>query len=229
MTTAASAGAAEDPRRGEPRPGETQGGGRLRESFRQHVRDAILAAARELAIERGWDTIPMAEVASRAGVSRPTLYKQFGSKSGLAEAFISAEVGRFLVPAVQALNDPDADIETRLTNSVTAVLLEGERNEVLRAALARQATGESELLRLLTVQAGPIQVAVWFAFGEATTSAYPNVPVSEVQLVVDAVARYTISALLLPGAAPKDMARTIVAMGAAHLGRLERQALRDKA
>ena len=50
------------------------------------TRSRILAAARELAVEKGFDAFTVEKVAVEAGVSRMTVYYQFGSKQELLEA-----------------------------------------------------------------------------------------------------------------------------------------------
>jgi AcrR family transcriptional regulator len=50
------------------------------------TRSRILAAARDLAVEKGFDEFTVEKVADQAGVSRMTVYYQFGSKQELLEA-----------------------------------------------------------------------------------------------------------------------------------------------
>ena len=63
---------------------------------RQLLRDTLLDAMRELIAEREWGQISMAEVARAAGVSRQTLYKEFGTRQEFAQAFVLREADRFL-------------------------------------------------------------------------------------------------------------------------------------
>jgi AcrR family transcriptional regulator len=51
-------------------------------------RAAILASARELIAERGYDAVTVRELAQRCRVSVPTLYNQFGDKDGVLRAAI---------------------------------------------------------------------------------------------------------------------------------------------
>ena len=44
---------------------------------------AILAAARELLAERGWDGMTLGDVAARAGVAKTTLYRRWPGKAEL--------------------------------------------------------------------------------------------------------------------------------------------------
>lgn len=52
------------------------------------TRTRILDAARELAADAGFSRLTMESVAERAGVSRLTIYYQFGSKADLLEALL---------------------------------------------------------------------------------------------------------------------------------------------
>ncbi len=67
-----------------------------RDIARQHLRDTIIDAARDLTIAHGWDNVRMAQVATKTGVSRQTVYNEFDSKAGLAEALAQREAERFI-------------------------------------------------------------------------------------------------------------------------------------
>jgi AcrR family transcriptional regulator len=49
----------------------------------RRTREAIVAAARELFVERGYEGASLADVAARAGVARPTVVAAFGTKPGI--------------------------------------------------------------------------------------------------------------------------------------------------
>lgn len=65
----------------------------LRERKRQQVHEAISAAAITLFLERGFDEVPVAEVAAAAGISKPTLFKYFPTKEDLVLHRISDHQG----------------------------------------------------------------------------------------------------------------------------------------
>ncbi|MEU8037461.1 TetR family transcriptional regulator [Streptosporangium sp. NPDC049078] len=65
----------------------------LRERKRRQVHEAISAAAIALFLERGFDEVPVAEVAAAAGVSKPTLFKYFPTKEDLVLHRISDHQG----------------------------------------------------------------------------------------------------------------------------------------
>ena len=55
-----------------------------------HADDAILAAARELLVEVGFERMTVTDVAARAGVGRPTVYRRYASKEELVAASVEA-------------------------------------------------------------------------------------------------------------------------------------------
>lgn len=119
-------------------------------------RRAILDAACDLFLERGYDGVTMNEVVRRAGGSLATVYRCFGSKEGLFDAMIeevSAEITAPLL-AEELGNRPVADALQRVGERFLERLLapdalawhrvcvaEGPKHPGLRAALFRTGPG----------------------------------------------------------------------------------------
>jgi AcrR family transcriptional regulator len=77
--------------------------------------DRILDAALEAATVHGVTRTSMSDVADRAAISRPTLYKRFGSKDELVAAVVAREANRMIrqvLDAVAPVDDPTEAIET---------------------------------------------------------------------------------------------------------------------
>ncbi len=77
--------------------------------------ETILLAAFDVFIERGYEGATMLEIATRARVSKLTLYAHFADKEGLFEALIAWGAGRYTLDfaAIEALAeaDPKAALE----------------------------------------------------------------------------------------------------------------------
>jgi AcrR family transcriptional regulator len=77
----------------------------------QRTRNAIIDVAADLFYAGGLDGTGIAELCARAGISKETLYRHFGSKEGLVQAVLtvrSNRVARWLRDAAQAAGDDPA-------------------------------------------------------------------------------------------------------------------------
>ncbi|MBA0051493.1 TetR/AcrR family transcriptional regulator [Streptomyces sp. AJS327] len=66
------------------------------------ARQSLLEAAHTAVRKQPWTGVRMVDVAARAGVSRQTLYNEFGSKEGLGAALVDGLVQGFLDGAAEA-------------------------------------------------------------------------------------------------------------------------------
>ena len=66
-------------------------------------REQLIAIARELFAERGYDGAAIEEVANRAAVSKPVVYEHFGGKEGLYAVVVDREVTQLLSMMREAL------------------------------------------------------------------------------------------------------------------------------
>lgn len=83
-------------------------------------RSGILAAARALVAEHGPET-SMGKVAEKAGVSRITVYNQFGSKAGLLEALSAGLApGPPGLPSADVATDPGDELRRRIEQACAA-------------------------------------------------------------------------------------------------------------
>ena len=115
------------------------------------ARDALLATARDVVVAGDWERMPLAELASRAGVSRQTLYKEFGSKDGLAQALSAHETEIFLRELATVIESHPDDPVAGTRAAVEHTLRTGADDPLLKSILS-SARGPSELLPLLTTR-----------------------------------------------------------------------------
>lgn len=168
----------------------------VNEAFRRQVRERALEIARRLTVERGWQQVRFVEVADEVGVSRPTMYSEFGSKAGLGRALVLAETTAFMTGIVDVLGGHTTDLAAAAKAALSYTLVTASENPLLHAVLTN--AGDTELLLLLTSQSGPVlPVAVevlssWF--GEY----FPAVPSQLLTELIEALVRLTLSHLIQP-------------------------------
>ncbi|MFD8917091.1 TetR family transcriptional regulator [Streptomyces sp. NPDC059569] len=98
------------------------------------AREALLRSALAALAERPWSAIRMVDVASGAGVSRQTLYNEFGGKDGLARALMRRETDRYL-RGVERLLGERAAAADRLVAVAEWTVGEARARPLLRALL----------------------------------------------------------------------------------------------
>ncbi|NUO42328.1 MAG: TetR/AcrR family transcriptional regulator [Streptomyces sp.] len=120
------------------------------------ARESLLDAAYTALARRPWSAVRMVDVAAAAGVSRQTLYNEFGSKEGLARALVRREADGYLAGVERALAT-HADARDRLTATAEWTAGTARENALVRAML----TGcWSERLPAPTLSAVPSSSAV---------------------------------------------------------------------
>ena len=170
------------------------------EAARTLLRETLFGAMRDELERRAWSEITMSDVAGAAGVSRQTLYKEFGSREEFAQAFVIHVGERFLDQvdaAVRAhLDDPRAAINAALE---TFLRTAGE-DSVIRVLLRDDGTGG--MLPFVTTQGMPVVVFATAKLYETITAGWPEAPPEKAQLLAEALVRLAISYVTAPSEAP---------------------------
>jgi AcrR family transcriptional regulator len=105
---------------------------RLRSERASGTRQRILDAAKELFTARGLEKVTITDIASAAGVSAPTLYALFQSKTGILKAVVERSFfgARYAEIAQQAEKARDPEEILRITASISRIILDTEREEI---------------------------------------------------------------------------------------------------
>jgi AcrR family transcriptional regulator len=173
------------------------------------MRDTILDAAYDLVIARGWSAARMADIAAAVGLSRQTLYNEFGSKDGLAAAVALRETRRFLTGITAVLDEHD-DLRRAVE---AAALFAFERigdNPLLKAALtATDEAGHTDLLPLVTTRSEPLLLASRTALADHLNRHWPALDPEEVTAAAEVAFRLVISHLVVPTDPPEIVAERL--------------------
>ncbi|MCZ9354204.1 TetR/AcrR family transcriptional regulator [Streptomyces mutabilis] len=100
------------------------------------ARESLLDAACTALARRPWSAVRMVDVAAAAGVSRQTLYNEFGNKEGLARALVRREADGYLSGVERALaGDGPGTPRERLTATAEWTVSAARDNALVRAML----------------------------------------------------------------------------------------------
>jgi AcrR family transcriptional regulator len=161
------------------------------------TRDALLDAAYDAVVAGGWPKARMLDVANAAGVSRQTLYNEFGSKDALAQALAMREAERFLDAVDQALTGHTGTPAEAVGVAVATTLGLAADNPLVKAVLTDD-TDAGGLLPFLTTRAEPLFDAARAHISTRLHADWPDLDPAESDLAADVVVRLTISYLVLP-------------------------------
>jgi AcrR family transcriptional regulator len=123
-------------------------------SRKDQRRDAILAVAREVFLEEGYQAASMSAIAARLGGSKATLYTYFPSKEALFEGYIRDQCGRIAADILDFTDgQPVREVLTRFGEAYLDHILSDWAVRMFQIIVA-EARRTPELARLF-FQAGP--------------------------------------------------------------------------
>ncbi|WP_089156991.1 TetR family transcriptional regulator [Micromonospora sp. NBS 11-29] len=164
------------------------------------ARNGIVDAARALTVALGWDGVRMAAVAEAAGVSRQTVYNEFGTKAGLAEALARREVDRFVGEVRAALEEHGADVRAAAFAAIRRTLAAAADNPLIKAILTSARGGSDELLPYLTTRSELVLTESTAALLEWAGCHLPDADPAALAFAADSTVRLVVSHIVLPRA-----------------------------
>jgi AcrR family transcriptional regulator len=174
------------------------------EAARRLLRETLFGAARDELQMRAWSEITMSDVARAAGVSRQTLYKEFGSRDEFAQAFVIHEGERFLDGVESAVREHLDDPRAAIDAALEAFLRTAGEDPLVRVLLSDDGTGG--MLRFVTTQGMPVVVWATARLFEVIRDGWPEAPPDKAQLLAESLVRLAISYITTPSASPEETA-----------------------
>lgn len=180
------------------------------------TRDRILQAGVEAASIHGIARLTVGDVAKRAGVSRPTLYKHFRSKDDLVAAAVAREADR-MVEAV-AVADLPTDPREALATGIRSVLRITREHPLLDRLIR---TEPETLLPLILEDGGAVSLRVRSTIEAILVQRFDPIEPVLLRRYADLVTRLVISyAVNAPDDPPEvvaDIVATVLVDGAGSL------------
>ena len=168
------------------------------------TRERIVAAAVELTTSSGWASVTMARLAEAAGVSRQTVYNEVGSKPVLAETMILEELARFLRVVEDAFDAEPDELTRAIERAVRDVLTYARANPLLHAVVSATHGADTELLPLLTTNAGSLLGVAKEVISARVVPYAPGIDAAHLDPAIDMVVRVVLSHVMQPSGSPEE-------------------------
>jgi AcrR family transcriptional regulator len=171
---------------------------------RRLLRETLFNAARDELQQRSWSEITMADVAAAAGVSRQTLYKEFGSRDEFGQAFVIHEGERFLDIVEAAVREHLDDPRAAINAALETFLRTAGEDPLVRVLLSDDGTGG--MLPFVTTQGMPVVHWATARLAAVIEDGWPQAPVESVRLLAESLVRLAISYVTAPSGSPETTA-----------------------
>ena len=177
------------------------------EASRALLRDSVLDAMRELLLIRDWSAITLSDVARVAGISRQTIYNEFGSRQGLAQGYALRLADR-LVDAIHAALDANVgNIYEAFLAGFRSFFAESASDPLVISLLSGVA--KPDLLQLITTDSAPIITRASARLSVALTQTWVATSDEDAGVLARAIVRLALSYVSMPPEADHDVAHDL--------------------
>lgn len=149
----------------------------------------------------------MGDIAADAGVSRQTLYKEFGNKSEFAVALTIHEGERFLAAVEDAVRAHTEDPRAAIRAALELFLRTAGEDPLIRTLLSDDGSGG--MLPFVTTQGMPVVVWATTRLSAVIEEGWPQAPRGDVKLLAEALVRLAISYITNPSETPDSTAASV--------------------
>jgi AcrR family transcriptional regulator len=177
------------------------------EASRVLLRDSILDGMREMLLSRDWSSITLSDVARAAGISRQTIYNEFGSRQGLAQGYALRLADRLVDQIEDAIVGNVGDIYAAFLQGFRDFFAESAADPLVISLL----TGgtKPDLLQLITTDSGPIITRASQRLTETFMNSWVRASEEDAGVLARAIVRLAMSYVSMPPEADHDVARDL--------------------
>jgi AcrR family transcriptional regulator len=177
------------------------------EASRVLLRDSILDGMRELLLKRDWSSITLSDVASAAGISRQTIYNEFGSRQGLAQGYALRLADRLVDAVDDAIQGNVGDIYAAFLQGFRAFFAESASDPLVISLLT--GTTKPDLLQLITTDSAPIITRCSDRLTSSFIHSWVRTSEDDAGVLARAIVRLAMSYVSMPPEADHDVARDL--------------------
>lgn len=177
------------------------------EASRVLLRDSILDGMRDMLLVRDWSSITLTDVARAAGISRQTIYNEFGSRQGLAEGYALRLADRLVNAVDAAINNNVGRVYEAFLEGFRAFFLESASDPLVISLLNGEA--KPDLLQIITTDSGPIITRCSQRLTETFQNSWIKASDEDSGVLARAIVRLAMSYVSMPPEADHDVARDL--------------------
>jgi AcrR family transcriptional regulator len=177
------------------------------EAARELLRATLFGSARDRLEQQAWSEITMSDIAATAGVSRQTLYKEFGNRKEFGLAFVIHEGERFLDAVEAAVREHLDDPRAAVGAALELFLRTAGEDPLIRIMLSDDGTGG--MLPFVTTQGMPVLQWATARLAATIEEGWPQAPKADVTLLSESLVRLAISYITAPAGSPETTAAAV--------------------
>jgi AcrR family transcriptional regulator len=174
------------------------------EASRALLRDSVLDAMRDLLLTRDWSAITLSDVARAAGISRQTIYNEFGSRQGLAQGYGLRLADRLVGAVDAALQANVGNIYEAFLQGFRDLFTELSADPLVISLLTGVA--KPDLLQIITIGSAPIINRASERLATALIHSWVAASDEDGGVLARAIVRLALSYVSMPPEADHDVA-----------------------
>lgn len=177
------------------------------EASRVLLRDSILDGMRDMLLARDWSSITLSDVARAAGISRQTIYNEFGSRQGLAQGYALRLADRLVDAVADAIVGNVGNIHAAFLEGFRAFFAESASDPLVISLLTGVA--KPDLLQIITTDSAPIISRCSERLTATLMNSWVRASEEDSGVLARAIVRLAMSYVSMPPEADHDVARDL--------------------
>ncbi|GAY19005.1 TetR family transcriptional regulator [Mycobacterium sp. shizuoka-1] len=177
------------------------------EASRALLRETVLDAMREELLTKDWSAITLTDVARTAGISRQTIYNEFGSRQGLAQGYALRLADRLVDAIGDAIAANVGDVYAAFTEGFRLFFTESAADPLVISLLTGVA--KPDLLQMITTDSAPIISRASERLTDAFVNSWVNASEEDSGVLARAIVRLALSYVSMPPEADHDVAQDL--------------------
>jgi len=173
------------------------------EVSRAPLRDVVLDAVRDELRTRDWSAITLSDVARTAGISRQSIYNEFGSRQGLAQGYALRLADRLVDTIGVAISGNVGNLDAAFRDGFRLFFTESAADPLVGSLL--RGDRSPDLLQLVTTESAPIINRVAQRLTDAFTASWVGIGSQDAGVLARAIARLAMSYISMPPEAGHDV------------------------